>query len=52
MANTTTTSKENDYLLNRMSNDKFTNLDFVNVGLNSDNTSLESKETYEKLAYV
>lgn len=52
MANTTTTSKENDYLLNRMSNDNFTNLDFVNVGLNGDNTSLESKETYEKLAYV
>ena len=52
MANTTTTSKENDYLLNRMSNNDFTNLDFVNVGLNGDNTSLESKETYEKLAYV
>lgn len=44
--------KENDYFLNRMLNSDFSNLDFMNIGLSSDNTSLESKDTYEKLEYV
>jgi hypothetical protein len=44
--------KENDYLLNALSNPDFSNVDFANVGLNANNTSIESKDTYKKLNYI
>lgn len=44
--------KENDYFLNAMNNTNFSNLDFYNVGLNAENTSMETRDTYKKLDYV
>lgn len=44
--------KENDLFLNQLNNYSFTALDFQSVGLNADNTSLQSKDKYKKLEYV
>jgi len=44
--------KENDYLINTIMNPEFSNVDFANVGLNSGNTSIESKDTYKKLNFI
>lgn len=44
--------KQNDYLLNAISNQDFTNEDFALLGLNASNTSLESKDTYKNLDYI
>lgn len=44
--------KENDMFLNQLNNQDFTAFDFQSVGLNADNTSLESKDTYKNLDYV
>lgn len=44
--------KQNDYLLNIISNQDFTNEDFRLVGLDSTNTSLEQKEVYKNLDYI
>ena len=39
--------KENDWLLNNLANPTFTISDFKSVGLDTDNTSFESEETYK-----
>ena len=39
--------KENDWLLNNLANPTFTVSDFKSVGLDTDNTSFESEETYK-----
>lgn len=39
-------SKQNDLMLNILENPSFSISDFQNVGLNADNTSLESESTY------
>lgn len=44
--------KENDYFLNTLANPEFNPLDFKSIGLNTENTSLESKEVYKNLDYV
>ena len=44
--------KQNDYLLNIISNQEFTNEDFRLVGLDSTNTSLEKKDVYKNLDYI
>lgn len=44
--------KQNDYFLNVVSNPEFNNADFSVVGLDSSNTSLESKDVYKNLEYV
>lgn len=44
--------KQNDYLLNAISNQDFTNEDFALIGITSENTSLESKNTYKNLDYI
>lgn len=44
--------KENDYLLNCLSNPTFTTADFREVGLDTNNTSLETKEKYKNLDVV
>lgn len=44
--------KQNDYFLNVVSNPDFNNADFSVVGLDSSNTSLESKDVYKNLEYV
>lgn len=44
--------KENDYFLNALSNPEFNPLDFKSIGLNTENTSLESKEVYKNLDYI
>ena len=33
-------------------NPEFSNLDFANVGLNANNTSIESRDTYKKLNFI
>ena len=38
--------KENDIILNMLANPKFTLEDFQAVGLNSDNTGLQSEDKY------
>lgn len=45
-------AKENDLFLNQMENLQFNAFDFSRVGLNADNTSLESKDTYKNLDYI
>ena len=44
--------KENDYFLNALTNPELNPLDFKSIGLNTDNTSLESKETYKNLDFI
>ena len=45
--------KENDYLLNMLSNPDFTESDFKEVGLTTDNTSIEkNREIYKNLDFV
>lgn len=39
--------KENDWLLNNLANPTFTISDFKSVGLDADNTSFESEDTYK-----
>lgn len=39
--------KENDWLLNNLANPTFTISDFKSVGLDTDNTSFESEDTYK-----
>jgi len=45
-------AKENDLFLNQIENLQFNAFDFSKVGLNADNTSIESKDTYKNLDYV
>lgn len=44
--------KQNDYLLNIIANQDFTNEDLALVGLDATNTSLESKDKYKSLEYI
>lgn len=44
--------KENDYFLNTLTNPDFNPLDFKSIGLNTENTSLESKEVYKNLDFI
>lgn len=44
--------KENDYFLNYIQNPTFSPTDFQYVGLNADNTSIESKDTYKNLQFI
>lgn len=44
--------KENDWLLNSISNPTFTITDFKNVGLDISNTSFANEETYKKLPEI
>ena len=39
--------KENDWVLNLLSNSNFSTADFKSVGLTAENTSLQSEETYK-----
>lgn len=41
--------KENDYLLNMLSNPDFDESDFREVGLTTDNTSLENRDVYKNI---
>lgn len=45
-------SAQNDYFLNKLSNEGFSPVDFQKVGLNPSNTSIESKDTYKKLEAI
>lgn len=44
--------KENDYLLNMLSNPTFSESDFRKIGLTTENTSLENKEIYKNLEFI
>lgn len=44
--------KENDWLLNTLSNPTFGISDFKNVGLTVDNTSLEQEDTYKNMPFI
>lgn len=44
--------KENDYFLNAIANPQFTSHDFRQVGLTTDNTSMEDKSTYENIEEI
>jgi hypothetical protein len=44
--------KENDYFLNVLENPNFDPRDFRNVGLTTENTSLEDKKTYKELEAI
>jgi hypothetical protein len=39
--------KENDWVLNLLSNSNFSTADFKSVGLTAENTSLQSEEIYK-----
>lgn len=45
-------AKENDLLLNKMANPHMSITQFEQVGLNANNTSLESEDTYKKLDVI
>lgn len=47
-----TNSKENDWLLNRISNPNFSISDFKSVGLDVTNTSLEDADTYKNIPQI
>jgi hypothetical protein len=44
--------KENDYFLNMLSNPDFNESDFREVGLTTENTSLEDINTYKNLDFI
>jgi hypothetical protein len=44
--------KENDYFLNMLSNPDFNESDFREVGLTTENTSLEDISTYKNLDFI
>jgi hypothetical protein len=44
--------RENDCFLNKLTNPDFTESDFRSIGLSTDNTSVEDRETYKSLDYI
>ena len=44
--------KQNDYFLNQLYNPGFSPGDFVNLGINTSNTSLQNKDVYKNLDAV
>ena len=44
--------RENDYFLNQLTNPDFSENDFRNIGLTTDNTSIEDRDTYKSLDFI
>ena len=44
--------RENDYFLNKLTNPDFSEQDFRGIGLTTENTSIEDRETYKSLDYI